>query len=54
MLASTWASLAHLEAILGDVGSSWSALDIKMANKIGKMANKSAKMSQERRQEEPI
>ena len=40
MLASSWASLAHLEAMLGDVGA-------KMADKIGKMAIKSAKMSQD-------
>ena len=46
MLASSWASLAHLEAMLGDVGA-------KMADKIGKMMIKSAKMSQDKRQEEP-
>ena len=40
MLASNWATLAHLEAMLGDVGA-------KMADKIGKMAIKSAKMSQD-------
>ena len=40
MLASSWASLAHLEAMLGDVGA-------KMADKIGKMAIKIVKMSQD-------
>ena len=38
MLASNWATLAHLEAMLGDVGA-------KMADKIGKMAIKSAKIA---------
>ena len=46
MLASSWASSAHLGAILGHVGA-------KMADKSGKMAIKSAKMSQDRRQEDP-
>ena len=42
MLASSWASSAHLGAILGHVGA-------KMADKSGKMAIKSAKMSRDRR-----
>ena len=42
MLASSWASAAHLEAMLGDVGA-------KMADKIGKMANKSVKTNQDKR-----
>ena len=39
------AMLADVGFKLGVFGSSWSALGIKMTNKIGKMAIKSAKMS---------
>ena len=46
MLASSWASLVHLGAMLEHVGG-------KMAIMIDKMANKIGKMSQDRRQEEP-
>ena len=54
MLASSWATLAHLEAMLGDVGAKMAdkigkmaIKSAKMADKIGKMAIKSAKMSQD-------
>ena len=40
MLASSWASMLHFRAMLWHLGA-------KMANKMGKMAAKSAKMSQD-------
>ena len=40
MLASSWASMLHFRAMLGHLGA-------KMANKMGKMTAKSAKMSQD-------
>ena len=40
MLASSWASMLHFRAMLGHLGA-------KMANKMGKMAAKSAKMNQD-------
>ena len=40
MLASSWASMLHFRAMLGHLGD-------KMANKMGKMAARSAKMSQD-------
>ena len=42
ILASTWRPFCHFGAMLGNVGA-------KMANKRGKIATKSAKMSQDRR-----
>ena len=42
MLASSSASMLHFRAMLGHLGD-------KMANKMGKMAAKSAKVSQHRR-----
>ena len=40
MLASSWASMLHFRAMLGHLGA-------KMANKMGKMTAKSAKMNQQ-------
>ena len=53
LLGVLGAMLADVGVKLGVFGSSWSNVGAKMAIMIDKMAIKSAKMSQDRRQEEP-